>query len=144
MRKRAAVLCGAAAVVASGLTAVPAEAGAPHAPETFRASAPAWKKCGTDDYPTLQCASVEVPLDRCPPLRVALVVQEQPHLGEHVLTRGVVMFTAHDALTSGLFSRKNPRSRATSVSISRSWRRPRCNRDITVPIGVPMISAISL
>ena len=30
------------------------------------------------------------------------------------------------------------------ASISRSWRRPRCSRDITVPIGVSMISAISL
>ena len=37
-----------------------------------------------------------------------------------------------------------PRSLAYSVSRPRSWRRPRCSRDITVPIGVPMISAISL
>ena len=37
-----------------------------------------------------------------------------------------------------------PRSRAYSVSSARSWRRPRCSRDMTVPIGVSMISAISL
>lgn len=82
MRKRAAVLCGAAAVVvASGLTAVPAEAGAPHAPEAFRAAAPAWKKCATDDYPTLQCASVEVPLDHADPSgrTVTLALSRIPH-----------------------------------------------------------------
>ena len=58
MRKRAAVLCGAAVVLAGSLTAAPAEAGTPRAPETFHAAKPAWKKCGTDDFPTLQCASV--------------------------------------------------------------------------------------
>ncbi|MFH9856109.1 alpha/beta hydrolase [Streptomyces althioticus] len=82
MRKRAAVLCGAAAaVVASGLTAVSAEAGAPHAPEAFRAAAPAWKKCATDDYPTLQCASVEVPLNHADPSgrTVTLALSRIPH-----------------------------------------------------------------
>ncbi|GGV75353.1 peptidase [Streptomyces griseoloalbus] len=67
MRKRAAVLCGAAAVVAGSLTAVPAEAGTPRAAEPFHAAEAAWKRCGTDDYPTLQCASVEVPLDHTDP-----------------------------------------------------------------------------
>ncbi|MEU5523702.1 alpha/beta hydrolase [Streptomyces sp. NPDC047860] len=63
MSKRAAVLCAAAVVMAGSLAAVPAEAGTPRAAQPFHAAKPAWKKCGTDDYPTLQCASVKVPLD---------------------------------------------------------------------------------
>jgi len=35
-------------------------------------------------------------------------------------------------------------ARTWSESMSRSWRRPRCSRDMTVPIGVSRISAISL
>src|SRR5699024_10653051 len=41
-------------------------------------------------------------------------------------------------------SRPKPRSVATSRCSSRSCLRPRCRRDITVPSGVSMISAISL
>ena len=51
---------------------------------------------------------------------------------------------ARRGLTVTALPRRKPRSRAVSVRMSRSWRRPRCSRDITVPIGVPMISAISL
>ncbi|MFI9819646.1 alpha/beta hydrolase [Streptomyces sp. NPDC052013] len=82
MRKRAAVLCGAALVMAAGsLTAGPAEAGTPQADRTFRAAKPAWKKCGTEDYPTLQCASVQVPLDHADPdgRTITLALSRVPH-----------------------------------------------------------------
>ena len=80
--------------------------------------------------------------------------RKSPDLGEHLGAVGltgrrcvsaVQLVGAHDPVTSrSRAERRKPRSRATSVSMSRSWRRPRCSRDITVPIGVPMISAISL
>ncbi|KOV62292.1 alpha/beta hydrolase [Streptomyces sp. MMG1121] len=62
MRKRAAVLCAAATVVAGSITALPAQ-GAPAA----SAARLAWTACGTGDYPTLQCASLKVPLDHARP-----------------------------------------------------------------------------
>ncbi|MEU6572442.1 alpha/beta hydrolase [Streptomyces sp. NPDC046805] len=70
MRTRAAVLCGAAVVVAGSLATAPADAGTrPSAPTagTTRAAGLAWKKCGTTEYPTLQCASLKVPLDHAAP-----------------------------------------------------------------------------
>ncbi|MGW4103522.1 alpha/beta hydrolase [Streptomyces sp. NPDC004976] len=81
MRKRAAVLCGAAVVLAGSVTAVPAEAGTPRAAEPVHAAKPAWKKCGTDDYPTLQCASVQVPLDHSDPTgrTITLALSRVPH-----------------------------------------------------------------
>ncbi|TWF84087.1 alpha/beta hydrolase [Streptomyces capillispiralis] len=84
MRRSAAVLCGAAAVVAGSLTAVPAEAGTPRATEPFPVARAAWKPCGTDDYPALQCASVEVPLDHADPAgrRITLALSRIPHTAE--------------------------------------------------------------
>ncbi|WP_328345502.1 alpha/beta hydrolase [Streptomyces violaceus] len=81
MRTRAAVLCGAAVVLAGSLTAVPAEASAPHSAGTFRAAKPGWKKCGTTDYPMLQCASLEVPLDHANPRgpQITLALSRVPH-----------------------------------------------------------------
>ncbi|MFI8089658.1 alpha/beta hydrolase [Streptomyces sp. NPDC086080] len=81
MRKRAAVLCGAAVVLAGSVTAVPAEAGTPRAAEPFHAAKPAWQKCATDDYPTLQCASVDVPLDHSDPTgrTITLALSRVPH-----------------------------------------------------------------
>ncbi|MEU4034831.1 alpha/beta hydrolase [Streptomyces collinus] len=75
MRTRAAVLCAAAALVAGSVTAVPAAAAAP-AP-----AAPVWKKCGTGDHPTLQCASLPVPLDPARPSgrRITLALNRVPH-----------------------------------------------------------------
>ncbi|BBC31717.1 Hydrolase, alpha/beta domain protein [Streptomyces graminofaciens] len=72
MKKRAAALCGAAAVVAGMVTAVPADAsaGSASAPRTVSAASVAklaWKKCGNDDFPTLQCASLKVPLNHSKP-----------------------------------------------------------------------------
>ncbi|WP_225826126.1 alpha/beta hydrolase [Streptomyces naphthomycinicus] len=73
MRTRAAVLCAAAAVVAGSLTAVPAQA----AP----AAQLSWKKCGTSDYPRLQCTSVQVPLDHARPSgrQITLALSRVPH-----------------------------------------------------------------
>ncbi|WP_037885883.1 alpha/beta hydrolase [Streptomyces viridochromogenes] len=81
MRKRAAVLCGAAAVVAGTVTAVPAEAGAAHTAQSAQAAPLTWKKCGTKKYPTLQCASLEVPLDHTNPRgrRITLALSRVPH-----------------------------------------------------------------
>ncbi|MFJ6527157.1 alpha/beta hydrolase [Streptomyces longwoodensis] len=81
MRKRAAVLCGAAAVMAGTLTAVPADASPSQPPQTARAAQLSWKKCGTDDYPTLQCASLKVPLDHARPRgrQITLALSRVPH-----------------------------------------------------------------
>ncbi|WEO94368.1 alpha/beta hydrolase [Streptomyces sp. FXJ1.172] len=76
MRTRAAVLCAATAMVAGSVTAVPAHA-APAAP----APRLAWKKCGTGDYPALQCASLQVPLDHARPREgtITLALSRIPH-----------------------------------------------------------------
>ncbi|MFF6994878.1 alpha/beta hydrolase [Streptomyces sp. NPDC008313] len=86
MRKRAAVLCGAVVMVAGMLTAPPAAArsvrgDAGSGGGAAAAAKPAWKKCGTDDYPTLQCASVKVPLDHARPdgRRITLALSRVPH-----------------------------------------------------------------
>ncbi|MFI7411978.1 alpha/beta hydrolase [Streptomyces sp. NPDC049627] len=81
MRKRAAVLCGAAAVVAGTVTAVPAGAGTPHTADVAHAARLTWKKCGTEKYPTLQCASLEVPLDHTRPngRQITLALSRVPH-----------------------------------------------------------------
>ncbi|MEV6116440.1 alpha/beta hydrolase [Streptomyces sp. NPDC052109] len=77
MRTRAAVLCAAAAVLAGSVTALPAHA----APATAPAARPAWKKCGTGAYPTLQCASLKVPLDHAHPSgrQITLALSRVPH-----------------------------------------------------------------
>jgi pimeloyl-ACP methyl ester carboxylesterase len=95
MRKRAVALCGAAAVVAGMVTGVQADASAdpasaprttpdpPDPSDTPNAPTvkPAWKKCGTSEYPTLQCASLEVPLDHGNPhgRRITLALSRMPH-----------------------------------------------------------------
>ncbi|MEV7684530.1 alpha/beta hydrolase [Streptomyces bungoensis] len=78
MRRRAAVLCAAAAgvVLAGSVTALPARAaGEAPAPELT------WKACGTSDYPRLQCASLKVPLDHADPsgTRITLALSRVPH-----------------------------------------------------------------
>ncbi|MEV7995556.1 alpha/beta hydrolase [Streptomyces sp. NPDC086077] len=75
MKKRAAALCGAAVVVAGTFTAVPARASAPDA------TGPTWKKCATANHPTLQCASLEVPLDHADPggRKITLALSRVPH-----------------------------------------------------------------
>ncbi|MFI1206072.1 alpha/beta hydrolase [Streptomyces sp. NPDC020802] len=86
MNRRAAALCGAAAVVAGLITALPAgatsdPAAAPRATPPIGAAKPTWKKCGTRKYPTLQCASLKVPLDHANPKsrRITLALSRVPH-----------------------------------------------------------------
>jgi pimeloyl-ACP methyl ester carboxylesterase len=76
MRRRAAVLCAAAAVLAGSVTAAPAH-GIPAAP----AAGLAWKTCGSGDYPTLQCAYLKVPLDHAHPQgrQITLALSRVPH-----------------------------------------------------------------
>ncbi|MET8448939.1 alpha/beta hydrolase [Streptomyces sp. NPDC005209] len=87
MRSRAAVLCGAAVVVAGSFTAAPADAvirrTAPTA-QTAGAAGLAWQKCGTTDYPTLQCASLQVPLDHANPggRQITLALTRVPHTAQ--------------------------------------------------------------
>ncbi|MFD0318275.1 alpha/beta hydrolase [Streptomyces flavalbus] len=75
MGKRAALLCAAAVLVAGTCTAVPAPAAA------SPAAGLTWKACGTARYPTLQCASLEVPLDHAEPRgrRITLALSRVPH-----------------------------------------------------------------
>ncbi|MHA5052903.1 alpha/beta hydrolase [Streptomyces sp. SD15] len=86
MTKRAAALCGAAAVVAGMITSIPADAsaGSATAPRTTQTAKLSWKKCGTSNYPTLQCASLKVPLDHSDPLseRITLALSRVPHTAE--------------------------------------------------------------
>ncbi|MEU3659996.1 alpha/beta hydrolase [Streptomyces sp. NPDC032940] len=81
MRQRAAVLCGTAVLAAGAVTAVPAEAGAPLPADAPRPAGIGWKACGTADYPTLQCASLTVPLDHGRPdgRRITLALSRVPH-----------------------------------------------------------------
>ncbi|MFB7739382.1 alpha/beta hydrolase [Streptomyces sp. NPDC056112] len=83
MRRSAAVLCGAAVVMAGSLTAVPADASTPHPAAASAASAAkvTWKKCGTASYPTLQCGSLKVPLDYRHPSgkKITLALSRVPH-----------------------------------------------------------------
>ncbi|MEU3344913.1 alpha/beta hydrolase [Streptomyces sp. NPDC006700] len=81
MRKSAAVLCGAAVVMAGSLTAVPADASTPRSAAAVSATKVTWKKCGTTSYPTLQCGSVKVPLDYRHPSgkKITLALSRVPH-----------------------------------------------------------------
>ncbi|MFR9794323.1 alpha/beta hydrolase [Streptomyces sp. MS06] len=81
MGKRAAVLCGAAVVVAGSFTAVPAQASTPQPPRPAHAAHLTWKACGTTRYPSLQCASLEVPLDHARPRgrQITLALTRVPH-----------------------------------------------------------------
>ncbi|CAM5722182.1 hypothetical protein SVIOM342S_02982 [Streptomyces violaceorubidus] len=55
---------------------------AAHAPApATTAAGPHWKKCATEDYPTLQCASLKVPLDHARPRgrQITLALSRVPH-----------------------------------------------------------------
>ncbi|KUN80041.1 alpha/beta hydrolase [Streptomyces griseoruber] len=82
MRRSTAVLCGATVVLAGSLTAVPAEAASSQSAQpAAQAARVTWKKCATDDYPTLQCASVKVPLNYAKPngRKITLALSRVPH-----------------------------------------------------------------
>ncbi|MEV6021564.1 alpha/beta hydrolase [Streptomyces sp. NPDC052036] len=81
MRKGAAVLCGAAVMVAGMLTAVPADATPPRPADTVQAAELSWKNCATATHPTLQCASVTVPLDYANPRgrQITVALSRVPH-----------------------------------------------------------------
>ncbi|MGI5135868.1 alpha/beta hydrolase [Streptomyces sp. CA-106110] len=85
MRTRAAVLCGAAVMVAGTLAAVPADASAPRALDAPQAAQPTWKNCGITSYPALQCASVTVPLDYARPReqQITLALSRVPHTAKN-------------------------------------------------------------
>ena len=50
-------------------------------PQSAGAAKLTWKKCGTEDYPTLQCASLKVPLDHANPhgKQITLALSRVPH-----------------------------------------------------------------
>lgn len=80
LKKRAAVLLSistVAAALASPVTAAPAPAGSPAA----AAAALNWAGCATPRYPTLQCASLRVPLDHDRPggRQISLALTRVPH-----------------------------------------------------------------
>ncbi|MFD8304315.1 alpha/beta hydrolase [Streptomyces sp. NPDC059690] len=81
MRRSAAVLCGTAVVLAGSVTAVPAEASTSSSAPSFQPAKVTWKKCGTDDTPTLQCGTVKVPLDYAKPQgrKTTLALTRVPH-----------------------------------------------------------------
>ncbi|MER6783810.1 alpha/beta hydrolase [Streptomyces sp. NPDC000658] len=83
MRRSTAVLCGATVVLAGTLTAVPAEATTSQSAPAAQASKVTWKKCATEDSPTLQCATVKVPLDYARPQgrKITLALSRVPHAG---------------------------------------------------------------
>ncbi|WP_416977492.1 alpha/beta hydrolase [Streptomyces sp. T028] len=80
MNTRAAVLCATAVVLAGTVTAVPAGA-APVPAAAAQAAKLTWKKCATTDQPTLQCASLKVPLDHDDPggEKITLALSRVPH-----------------------------------------------------------------
>ncbi|MBO1331129.1 alpha/beta hydrolase [Streptomyces sp. VRA16 Mangrove soil] len=85
MKKRAVALCGIAALAAATVITLPATAGAADAASARSTSRTtthvSWKKCGTKDYPTLQCASLKVPLDHAAPhgRQITLALSRVPH-----------------------------------------------------------------
>ncbi|NBM20548.1 alpha/beta hydrolase [Streptomyces sp. GC420] len=82
MKRRAIALCSVAAAVAGMITAVPSAASADSAASAAsRTSALKWTDCATENYPTLQCSSVEVPLDHGSPRgkKITLALSRVPH-----------------------------------------------------------------
>ncbi|MCB5169200.1 alpha/beta hydrolase [Streptomyces bambusae] len=79
MKKRAAVLLSIATVLAGTVTSLPA--GAAGAAGSGKAAPLAWQKCATSRYPTLQCASLQVPLDHARPdgRQITLALTRVPH-----------------------------------------------------------------
>jgi pimeloyl-ACP methyl ester carboxylesterase len=83
MKRRAIALSGVATIVAGMITAVPSTASADStaATEALSKSTLKWTGCGTENYPTLQCSSVKVPLDHSRPRgkKITLALSRVPH-----------------------------------------------------------------
>ncbi|MFJ7159071.1 alpha/beta hydrolase [Streptomyces sp. NPDC101118] len=81
MKKRAAVLMSLATVLSATVAAAVPPAGASPVP---KAEALAWKSCATARYPTLQCATLGVPLDHAQPAGrlITLALTRVPHTGK--------------------------------------------------------------
>ncbi|MFD3498734.1 alpha/beta hydrolase [Streptomyces sp. NPDC058678] len=81
MRRSAAALFSATVALAGTLTAVPAQAGTSPSATTAQPSEITWRDCHTDDYPTLQCASLKVPLNYAEPhgRQITLALSRTPH-----------------------------------------------------------------
>jgi pimeloyl-ACP methyl ester carboxylesterase len=81
MKRSAVAFCSATVVLAGTLMAVPAEAAMTQSAATGQAAGVSWKKCGTDDSPTLQCGTVKVPLDYAKPQgrKITLALSRVPH-----------------------------------------------------------------
>ncbi|MGA4845683.1 alpha/beta hydrolase [Streptomyces sp. G5(2025)] len=86
MKKRAAALCSLAAltgtaVPAAGLSPTASTVPAPRTAQTAPAPPLAWKKCATKAHPSLQCASLKVPLDHQLPSggQITLALSRVPH-----------------------------------------------------------------
>ncbi|MFE9257005.1 alpha/beta hydrolase [Streptomyces sp. NPDC006879] len=79
MMKRAAVLLSVATVLAGTVAAAPGAQGPAAAAGAGKGVV--WQKCATPRYPTLQCASVAVPLDHDRPAgrRISLALTRVPH-----------------------------------------------------------------
>ncbi|MBM7168498.1 alpha/beta fold hydrolase [Streptomyces sp. G44] len=89
MKKRAVALCSLAALTGAAVPAAvlpPAASAAPspRTAQTAPAAPPAWKKCATKAHPSLQCASLEVPLDHRLPAgeRITLALSRVPHTAQ--------------------------------------------------------------
>ncbi|WP_353945681.1 alpha/beta hydrolase [Streptomyces sp. HUAS MG91] len=81
MKRSAAALCGIAALAASTVVTAPAASAAHASPAPAAAPAPVWKKCATEAYPSMQCASLRVPLDHDNAYgqRISIALSRIPH-----------------------------------------------------------------
>ncbi|MFI6876633.1 alpha/beta hydrolase [Streptomyces sp. NPDC050400] len=81
MKKRAVALCGIAALAAGTLATGPAMGADAGQARPAAHTTVSWKKCGTKDYPTLQCGSLQVPLDHAAPRgrQITLALSRVPH-----------------------------------------------------------------
>ncbi|WP_257231394.1 alpha/beta hydrolase, partial [Streptomyces sp. UH6] len=81
-----AALCGTAVALASALTSVPPVQAAP-GPAPQGVARPAWKKCATEQAPTLQCATVQVPLNHADPggRKITIALARVPHTAKKSL-----------------------------------------------------------
>ncbi|MFI6943598.1 alpha/beta hydrolase [Streptomyces sp. NPDC050418] len=106
MRTRTVALCGVAAVVGGLLTAVPSAAGTPGADRapSARSSTIQWKDCATENYPTLQCGSLKVPLNHAKPggKKITLALSRVPHTSSKKAYQGPLLVNPGGPGGSGL------------------------------------------